>query len=392
MVFGAILGIAGAALGFAGQQSQSRAADRSAEAQYAYDKNVWNYNNQEADRQFNYNIMSNQVARANNENELAWRENTALNDWNYGMQIRNYDYINQQRQYAVSDLTYRNQIEINENAVATAMDLENRWWHEEMISNIYQDKETMISFGQLKETQNQIYLQGMREAYTGIAQDSEKTALKSEALNQKQRTERADAAFKSLDNMVAGLKAEGTARNTGNAGKSQAKAIQSEMAAIGRTQSQIVDTLTRSDKAYELERRGMAQNLTMSFENMRIKKNTLEENKNLSIRQADQTKNFNRDILSKQLESLGLRTIVNREKILQDRYQADIEAFSKRMIEPSLAPDLPVPYQLPRTIFLDPLPPSPPPEPIKGAGGASTATNLLSAGAGLASALSGIKW
>ena len=393
MVLGAIIGgVASAALGFAGSQSQSNSQDKAASKQYEYDKDVWEFNWDESKRQYDYNKESNQIARQNNENELRWREETALNDWNYGMNIRNYDHLNQQRQKAQSDITYQNQLEINSQAVATAMDLENRWWHEEMISNIYQDKETLISFGQLSQQANQDFLQGMRDNYTGLAQEAESTALSSEALNQKQRTERADASFKSLDNMVAGLKGEGQARNAGNAGKSQAKAIQSELATVGRQQSQIVDTLTRSDASFALERRAMSQKLTQSFENSRVKKNTLQENKNLRINQADQTKNFNREILGKQLESLGLRTISNREKLLQQRYQADLEAFSQRMLEPTLAPDLPVPYQLPRTIFQDPIKPEKPPKPIKGAGGASTATNLLSAGAGLASTLGSIKW
>ena len=393
MVLGAIIGaVASTALGFAGAQSQSKADDAAAAAAHKGNMNNWDYQWKESLREFDFQREGNNIARQNNENELSWREQTAVNDWTYGMQIRNYDHLNQQRQKAQSDITYENQLEINSQAVATAMDLENRWWHEEMISNIYQDKETLISFGQLSQQQNLQYLQGMRENYTNIAQEAERTALSSEALNQKQRSERADAAFQSLDNMVAGLQGEGTARNAGNAGKSQAKLVQSQLAALGRQQSQIVDTLTRSEAAYSLERRGMSQKLTQSFEQMRVRKNSLQENKNLAIRQADQTKNFNREILGKQLESLGLRTIANREKILNDRYQADLEAFSKRMLEPTLAPDLPVPYQLPRTIYQDPRRPVKPPKPIKGAGGSSTSTNLLGAGAGLASALGGINW
>ena len=70
----------------------------------------------------------------------------------------------------------------------------------------------------------------------------------------------------------------------------------------------------------------------------------------------------------------------------------DAGEFYQWMLEPTLAPDLPVPYQLPRTIFQDPIKPEKPPKPIKGVGGASTATNLLSAGAGLASTLGKINW
>lgn len=393
MVLPAIIGgVASAALGFAGSQSQSNSQNKAAKKQYEYDKDVWEFNWEESQRQYDFNKESNQIARQNNENELGWREDTALNDWGYGMKIRDYEYLNDMTQYSVAESTYKAQLDLNSSAVASAMDLENRWFHEQMIQNIYADKDVLMSLGQLTTQENLKYLQGTRDQNTAMAQEMDSTFLQSEALNQQQRTERADSAFKSMDNMIAGLQAEGQARNAGNAGRSQAKAVQSAMANVGRNQAQIVDSITRSDAKYSLERRGMAQKLTQSLQSSNTEKKKLAENRTLAVGQAKQTANFNRDVLSKQLESAGMRTVTNREKILQDRYQADMDAFAKRMIEPTLSPDLPVPYQLPRTIFQDPIKPKKPPKPIKGAGGASTTTNLLSAGSSLASSLGSINW
>lgn len=437
MVLGAIIGgVASSVLGFAGAQSQSNSQNEAARKQYKYDTDVWDYNWDESKRAYKFNKEGNQIARQNNENELTWRDSTALQDWGYGMKIRDHEYLNDMAQFSVGEATYKAQLDLNSSAVASAMDLEDRWFHEQMIENIYQDKDVMMSFGQFKDQENLKNIQGTRDLTTNLnqlttqenlkylqvnrdlntqmAQEMESTFLKSEALNQQQRTERADSAFKSMDNMIAGLQAEGQARNAGNAGRSQAKAVQSAMANVGRTQAQIVDSITRKDAKYNLERRGMAQKLTQSLqtsntnrkklqENRTLtvgqakqttndRKKSLDESRSLAIGQATQTRDFNREVLGKQLESAGLRTIANRDKILQDRYQADMDAFAKRLIEPTLSPDLPVPYQLPRTIFQDPLKPEKPPKPIKGAGGASTTTNLLNAGASFAGTLGSINW
>ena len=393
MVLGAIIGgVASAALGFAGSQSQSNSQNQAVKKQHEYDKDVWNFNWEESERQYNFNKEGNQIARQNNENELGWREQTAVNDWAYGMKIRDYEYMNNMRQYTVGEETYKAQLGLNASAVSSAMDLENRWFHEQMIQNIYQDKDVLMSLNQLTQQTNMQYVQDNVELSMGMAQEMDQTFLKSQQMNQQQRTDRADSAFKAMDNMVAGLQAKGKARNTGNAGRSQAKAVQSVMASVGRQQAQIVDSITRKDAQYSLERTGLAQQLTQSHQTLKMKQKNLTDKRTQILGQANQTASFNREVLSKQLESAGMRTVTNRQKILQDRAQADMEAFSKRMLEPSLAPDLPVPYQLPRTIFQDPIKPKKPPKPIKGAGGASTATNLLNAGAGLASSLGSINW
>jgi len=262
-----------AGLNMFGGASEDAAANKATEIAYKSAMDQWRYTNQQGKRDYNYAVRGVNIRRQNEAAERGWRDQSALLDWQHGMAIRDYEYNMQMRAYNKSEQTYKQQLNFNNMAAQVAMESEDRWLDE-----------------RFKET-----------------------------------------AFANQDLMVQLLQEEGKAGLL-QAGRSAGKAVQSAMAAAGRNQAILVESLTSADKQSQ----------------------------------------------------------VNRKKIMTDKYGADIKADAARMLKPEIAPALPKPIPLPQSIFQNPQKWKNTPKPRMGA-----MTNAGFTSAALSSAsniLSGIQW
>lgn len=244
MAFGIIAGIAN-------NRAQKKAADR----QFKYDKKVWDYNYDEANRDYNWRLGENQVTRRNIDDNARYSEQTALRDYQYNLAIRDFDYANQARQFNESERIYGLQLGFNNQAAQVAYEAENRKF---------------------------------QETLTGMA-------------------------FEQQDMLVKMLQEEGQLQASGASGRSAGKAIASAMASYGRNQAIMAESLVSARK----------------------------ENK-ISLREIDTQK-----------------------------YGSDLNAHSRRMLQPMKAPDPMAPLAMPRATIVDPRAPVKPPKPIKGATGSA---------------------
>jgi hypothetical protein len=262
-----------AGLSIFGGASQDDAANKATEIAYKSAMDQWRYTNREGRRDYRYQKAGVGIARQNELAERSWRDQTAQLDWQHGMAIRDYEYNMQMRAYNKSEETYKQQLNFNNMAAQVAMESEDRWLDE-----------------RFKET-----------------------------------------AFANQDLMVQLLQQEGKAGLL-QAGRSAGKAVQSAMAAAGRNQAILVESLVSADKQSQ----------------------------------------------------------VNRKKIQTDKYGADLMADANRMLKPEIAPAMPKPIPLPQSIFQDPKKWRNTPKPRMGA---MTNAGLTSSALSSASSiLSGIKW
>lgn len=94
----------------------------------------------------------------------------------------------------------------------------------------------------------------------------------------------------------------------------------------------------------------------------------------------------NQAILEESVLSARRDSDMAMRQIEQERYQADLNADSRRMLQPLLAPAPMAPLSMPRPNLLDPMKPQRGPKPIKGvntvqgASGFSVANNVINAG------------
>lgn len=267
---GVILGGLGA-FGSASSQNAARAAEEERiSRQFKYDKKLYRYNRKESKREYKYRLKDVQNQRDNNESNLQYLEETARRNYQYDLQIRDFDYKNQLRQYKESERIYGLQRGANAQAAALARQSEENRFNEIM--------------------------KGM--------------------------------AFEQQDMLVKMLQEEGQSIARGVSGRSAAKQIASVMAGYGRNQA----------------------------------------------------------ILEESVLSASRDTAMAMRQIEQERYQADLNADSRRMLQPLLAPAPMAPLSMPRPNLLDPRKPKRPPKPMRGvntvpgASGISIANNFINAG------------
>ena len=182
-----------------------------------------------------------------------------------------------------------------------------------------------------------------------------------------------------------------------------------------------LDNLTRTKlQTEEIDRDLNISNQTGDLDLEGIRKGVLDamENTNLDVREAsrklDTARNkagfsmkktdwdltntgskfkTNVEIIEKQLENAAKASALNMKDITIAKIGADMRADAARMLKPTRAPTPPAPIQLPETQWQDPLMPSKPPEPIKGAKastGISDALSSVASGVAVGTSIAGI--
>lgn len=248
---GGLFGLAGAFADKSSNDAAVAAQNQATERQYGYDMSMHAYNWEEAQRTSRYQQEGIDIQRGNIERQYGFQDDLSKRDWAHSMRIQDFEYANQLKQFIASEKNYSSQLRFNNIAAAQAYESETRKLKE-------------IKIGQ---------------------------------------------AFQQQDMVVKALQEEGEAQATGQAGRSQAKAIQSSVASYGRNLAVLAESITSAEKQFDTS----------------IKK-------------------------------------INIEKM-----GADLAAEAARMIKPERAPALPKPVKLPRPVLQDAYVPRKPPEPIKGA-------------------------
>ena len=143
--------------------------------------------------------------------------------------------------------------------------------------------------------------------------------------------------------------------------------------------------------AYEAESRKFQESVTsMAFDQQDMLVKMLQEEgqlqaRGVSGRSAGKTLasamagyGRNQAILAESLVSAKKESSVSRKQIGVEKYGADLNAHSRRMLQPLKAPAPSAPLSMPRATLLDPMKPERGPLPIKGASGSSGALGIIS--------------
>lgn len=266
----AVMGGISAISGSSSKNEARRLEQKRINQQHRYNKQLYRFQNREAQRDYRYRLRDVQNQRENNEANFRYLEETAKRNYQYDLQIRDYEYNNQLRQYKESERIYGLQRGANAQAAALAR----------------QGEENRFN-----------------EILKGVA-------------------------FEQQDMLVKLLQEEGQSIARGVSGRSATKQIASVMAGYGRNQAILEESVLSARK-----------------------------DSNMAMRQIE-----------------------------MDRYQADLNADARRMLQPLRAPAPMAPLAMPRPVLLDPLKPRKGPRPIKGvntvsgASGLSIASDFINAG------------
>lgn len=136
--------IASTAAGMFGGASSASAQNAAVDRQYGYDKDVWKYNWQESLRDYNYSKRGIKIQRNNIEQEYAWRDATAQQDYRYQLAIADVTDRMNQAAYAKSVQTYGMQLGFNNMAAASAYAAEQRKIQEAVTEMSFQNQDITI--------------------------------------------------------------------------------------------------------------------------------------------------------------------------------------------------------------------------------------------------------
>ena len=302
-IAGAVLGGISSAVGTSSQNAQAQAA---ADRQNKYNRQVYDFQVKEQERQYEYAVEGLEITKRNNEANLQFQEAERTQQYDYGMGIRAYEHTQNMRAWDASVSGAVQQQSFNELATNAALVDQNRLIHEQLLSISFDETETLLDYG---------------AAAAG--------------LGLRKRQARGAAATQAQATRIQTLKATGAAQARGAGGRSAARNIQGMVAEAGARQAAIIDDLMYNLEATDQQLYKMNQQLILDKAGFEMTR-----------------------------ESAQMSDTVARNKIQQQALQAAMDAAGRIGLKPEIAPPLPVPLALPRPEYQDVFKPGVPPPPM----------------------------
>jgi len=302
-ILGAVFGGVSSAVSASSQNAQSQAA---ADAQNKYNREVYNFQVKEQERQYDYAVEGLEITKRNNEANLKFQEAERTQQYDYGMGIRAYEHTQNMRAWDTQVSGAVKQLSFNQLASNAALLDQNRVIHEQLLSISFNEADTLLEYG---------------AAAAGLG--LQKRQAKAAAVTEAQATR------------IASLKATGTAQARGAGGRSAARNIQGMVAEAGARQAAIIDQLMFNTEATEQQLYKMNQQLLLDKAGFEMSR-----------------------------ESAIMSDTAARTKLKQQELQAAMDAVGRIGLKPEIAPPLPVPLALPRPEYQEVFKPGVPPAPM----------------------------
>ena len=290
-----------------GASSRNDHAKKVADVQNKYSKELYEFEGEELDRSYDYQVKGLQIKKSNDFNNLQFQANSRQQEWNYGMAIRDFQHSEDLRAYKVSKAEYLAQKGFNEVAENFSELQQDRYLMEQKIALQFDEQETML-------------------AYTAA----------SHGLQLKKKKTKAAATQQMRELGISALKAKGQAAARGQAGRAAAKNMNAIMMEANAKEADLIENLIYDTAQIDMDL-------------LVLNQEKLQDDLAASL-----TKN-----------NLMAADTMSRQKIKMARAQADINAAANLMLKPEIAPPLPLPMALPLPQYQDVYKPKQGPKPPK---------------------------
>ena len=379
---GAATGIASTVFGVMGANASRSDANDAAENQYEQAKKLYEFDWDQTVRKYDYAQVQLGIEKEADANLRAYKEAQFTQQYNAQNERREYEYKNRVDAFNRSEDIFQQQIGVNVVSSLMAQEEATRAFNEQQISNNFQKE------GLARDLFSALDTTAFAKAEVQLNKQSsiKGAANKRREAEFQYQSQRKELGFKSQQNMIEQLKAEGSARSRGT-GRSAAKNIQGAMMMAGMQQAQIVENIADSKQQFKIASTSINTSMMNDINTAELQTGQLDN----SIMYKQQEYNQNLRELKASMDSARANLGATKMKINLDKQVADMRANSNRMLEPSLGPEIPKPPALPPSIFLEPLKPMRPPKPIKGAANTQSAmTTFANAASGIGSTLSSV--
>jgi disulfide oxidoreductase YuzD len=226
-------------LDFIGAQKQNEAAQKAADAQNKRNRVARRFTNKNQRQQFEYDKKSIKTQRKNIEQEYAFQDAIAQDNYLYQMTIQAFDSANQMRAFQQSQQTAAQQLDFNRFAQDYAIQDAARWEQEQSISLDFEEKSTMLNF-----------------RYNQLGAD-----LVSSKMKQLLQQTRGQSQLNQQAAYVEALKNMGQAVVRGASGVTAEKVAQSSIAEAGLRMSALIDDVFNAERTFGLSMADINQKL-----------------------------------------------------------------------------------------------------------------------------------
>ena len=320
----------------------SQAAETS-KKQRRLNKKQWNYNqdlfqfeNNERDRFYEYQVEGLQIQKDNDAANRQYRLDSLRQDRDYKMGIRDFEYDQQRRVFDVQMQRFVDQRGFNQIAFDQAMRQQNQYMHETLVGMEFDETQTLLNF-----TAASAGLELKKESARSTA-DIQLGQLRDTSY-QALDVARSKTAFGKRQANIEALKAGGQLAASGSVGKSVGKGQQGIKAELGAAKAQMSKQLVQQQR----------QIMTEMYYNQRSIVNqllTTEASADLDLINLNAQLDLDQAKMSASRDNLMANDKLVRDRIKAQRLQADLNNVMP--LKPEQTPEIPPVREVPQMEYL----------------------------------------
>lgn len=359
MVWGQIAGaVFGGIMGGVSKQQENDAYNKQVKIQDKYNKEVWKYENEQAEDKVDWLKEGIEIQKTNNLRDAKHRDATNLKNWQLSIEQTDFNFVNQLMAKAQSDQTLQQNLAFNESATENAIRQQDHWMHDKALENEFNLMDMGLEISQAEGAMELAY----QDIFTNHARQRNNIYGQMDQVQQQRNEKRMDIAFRSQDNQIAKLIASGKAQNQ-QAGRSTDKSIQAAEMAGGLKEAELTQQATNIYKMAAINMEALNNELFYLGADTQNKAKAAGQKYMNTIEKT----NIDRQKIAASYRSSRTQDWLNREDIKLSKQQADMNAWANNMLMPMRGPTPPPPYATPLPDLQQPMDHVWSPKPVKGA-------------------------
>jgi len=334
----AVSSIAGGIFGASQASSQNAAAKKAQKEQKKFAKETAKLTNEHNDK----------LDAADKANYYAMREysyETSLKNWQRGAEIQDYQYLQSLKQYQKSTAIGNAQLGLYAQAAVQGIQAE-----QDAISEAFVQQQ--LQHRQSKDALKQTYVQqniNRQEQFQKIQGIRSRQAFGSVGFENTINQLMTQGALAKESEMVKNLVAEGSIQATGQAGRSTAKGLQSNMAEMHRALMALDSELSGKYKQAAVQLAELNADSSLQEAGVGLNLQRIDA----AIKSAESDSQFNLEVMRENMKSTLNQTLRDVKQIGLERQVSDINTRAGMMLFPERLSYDPRPEQEPERIFVE---------------------------------------
>ena len=337
-VIGGVSAIAGGIMG-SQQAASSNAAARDAQ------KEQEKYQEELAERTNKHNDKLDAADKANYYAMREYSHETSLKNWQRGAEIQDYQYLQRLKEFQKSTTIGNAQLGLNAQAAALGIEAEQATLREAFVQQQFQHRQSKDALKQTYVEQN-INRQEQFQKIQGIRS---RQAFGNVGFQNTIDQLMTQGALAKESEMVKNLVAEGSIQAAGQAGRSTAKAVQSNMAELHRGLMALDSELSGKYKQAAVQMAELNADSSLQEAGVGLNLQRIDN----AIQNAEDNAQFNLDVMRENMKSNIAATVRNVKQIGLERQVSDLNTRAGMMLFPERLSYDPRPEMPPERIFVE---------------------------------------